>query len=48
MSRYPADTEPAAVDALVTGMHTGEFVALRDAVLAEHERRSDRLALVAA
>ncbi len=48
VSRYPADTEPAAVDALVTDMHTGEFVALHDAVLAERERRADRLALVAA
>jgi hypothetical protein len=50
VSRYPADSEPAAVDtdALVTDMHTGEFVALRDAVLAEHRRRGGKLALAAA
>jgi hypothetical protein len=50
VSRYPADSEPAPVDAdaLVTDMHTGEFVALRDAVIAEHQRRGGKLALAAA
>jgi hypothetical protein len=35
------------VDELVTDMHTGEFVALRDAVIAEHQRRSGELRLAA-
>jgi hypothetical protein len=52
--RFPTEAdhehEPAGapVDALVTDMHTGEFVALRDAVLAEHHRRTSDLRLAAA
>jgi len=46
--RFPAESEPAPVDELVTDMHTGEFAALRDAVIAEHHRRSGDLQLVAA
>jgi hypothetical protein len=52
--RFPAETEtalesgPAPVDALVTDMHTGEFAALRDAVIAEHRRRTGDRQLVAA
>jgi hypothetical protein len=46
--RFPAESEPAPVDELVTDMRTGEFAALRDAVIAEHERRSGDLQLVAA
>jgi hypothetical protein len=54
--RFPAEPEPelaadpaaAPVDALVTDMHTGEFAALRDAVIAEHQRRTGDLQLVAA
>ena len=46
--RFPAEPEAAPVDELVTDMHTGEFAALRDAVIAEHHRRTDRLALVSA
>ena len=40
--RYPAEPEAAPVDASVTDMHTQEFVALREAVIAEHERRIER------
>jgi hypothetical protein len=55
-SRFPAEPEsgpetvtaPAPVDALVTDMHTGEFVALRDAVFAEHQRRTGDRQLIAA
>jgi hypothetical protein len=50
--RFPAEPGPepeaAPVDALVTDMHTGEFAALRDAVIAEHQRRTGDLQLVAA
>lgn len=46
--RYPADDEPPAVDAVVTDMRTQEFVALREAVLAEDQRRSGVLELAAA
>jgi hypothetical protein len=45
--RFPAEAEPAAVDELVTDMHTGEFAALRDAVIAEHQRRTGDLQLIA-
>jgi hypothetical protein len=45
--RFPADTEPGAVDATVTDMHTGAFAALRDAVIAEHHRRTGDLQLAA-
>ena len=37
-----------AIDAVVTDMHTQEFVALREAVIAEHERRIGDLQLAAA
>jgi hypothetical protein len=46
--RFPAEAEPAAVDELVTDMHTGEFAALRDAVIAEHQRRTGDLQVIAA
>jgi hypothetical protein len=48
--RFPGEHEPALapVDELVTDMHTGEFVALREAVLAEHHRRTADRQLVAA
>ena len=46
--RFPREPEPAPVDELVTDMRTGEFAALRDAVIAEHERRTGDLQLVAA
>lgn len=46
--RYPAEPRRAPVDALVTDMHTGEFAALRDAVIAEHQRRTGDLQLAAA
>lgn len=46
--RFPAQPEPAPVDERVTDMRTGEFAALRDAVIAEHERRTGDLQLVAA
>ncbi|HXD67772.1 MAG TPA: hypothetical protein VNV17_24310 [Solirubrobacteraceae bacterium] len=52
--RFPAEPGPEAaveaapVDALVTDMHTGEFAALRDAVIAEHQRRTGDPRLVAA
>ena len=46
--RYPAEPEAAPVDAIVTDMQTQEFVALRDAVMAEHERRTGHLQLAAA
>jgi hypothetical protein len=54
--RFPAEPElehahepaGAPVDELVTDMHTGEFAALRDAVLAEHHRRTGDRRLVAA
>ncbi|HTU96720.1 MAG TPA: hypothetical protein VMF14_12825 [Solirubrobacteraceae bacterium] len=45
---FPAESEPAPVDELVTDMHTSEFVALRDAVIAEHHRRTGDLQLAAA
>src|ERR1700759_4394790 len=47
---FPAEHEPAGapVDELVTDMHTSEFVALRDAVIAEHHRRTGDVQLVAA
>lgn len=45
--RSPAQ-EPPAVAAAVTEMHTQEFVVLRDAVLAEHHRRTGELQLAAA
>jgi hypothetical protein len=32
----------------VTDMHTGEFAALRDAVIAEHQRRTGDLQVIAA
>ncbi len=58
VSRFPAEAETeaetavdpalAAVDAIVTDLHTGEFAALRDAVIAEHHRRTGDLQLVAA
>jgi hypothetical protein len=38
--RYPREPVRPVVDALVTDLHTGEFVALRDAVIAEHHRRT--------
>jgi hypothetical protein len=54
--RFPAEPgpeaaaalEPAPVDALVTDLHTGEFAALRDAVFAEHQRRTGDRQLIAA
>jgi hypothetical protein len=46
--RYPAEPAAAPVDAIVTDMHTQEFVALREAVIAEHERRTGDLQLAAA
>jgi hypothetical protein len=46
--RYRADDEPAPVDAIVGDMHTQEFVALREAVIAEHQRRTGELQLAAA
>ena len=53
VSRFPAEPgrgrgRGRPVDALVTDMHTGEFAALRDAVIAEHHRRTGDLQLVAA
>lgn len=39
--RYRART--GRVTPAVTDLHTGEFVALRDAVLAEHHRRTAEL-----
>jgi hypothetical protein len=46
--RLPEETEQAPVDELVTDLHTGEFAALRDAVIAEHHRRTGELELIAA
>jgi len=46
--RLPAEAGPAPVDDLVTDMHTGEFAALRDAVMAEHHRRTGEPQLAAA
>lgn len=46
--RYPGEPVQPAVDALVTDMHTGEFAARRDAVIAEHQRRTGDLQLAAA
>ena len=46
--RYPREPEAAPVEAIVTDMHTQEFVALREAVIAEHERRTGDLQLAAA
>ena len=41
--RYRSDTDPAPVDAIVSDLHTQEFVALRAAVIAEHQRRTGDL-----
>ena len=46
--RFPAEPAQAPVDALVTDMHTGEFAALRDVVIAEHHRRTGDLRFAAA
>ena len=46
--RYPAEPEAAPVDAIVTDVHTQELVALREAVIAEHEPRTGDLQLAAA
>lgn len=46
--RYPREPEAAPVEPIVTHMHTQEFVALREAVIAEHERRTGDLQLAAA
>lgn len=46
--RFHGEPEQAPVDELVTDMHTGEFAALRDAVIAEHHRRSSDVQLAAA
>src|ERR1700759_1033263 len=45
---FPAETEQAPADERLPDMHTGDFAALRDAVLAEHHRRTGDLQLVAA
>ena len=42
MWRYRSDTDPP-VDAIVSDLHTQEFVALRAAVIAEHQRRTGDL-----
>jgi hypothetical protein len=46
--RYPGHEEPPAVDAFVTDMRTHEFIALREAVIAEDQRRSGALEFAAA
>jgi len=37
-----------SISMLAADMHTGEFAALRDAVIAEHERRTGDVQVVAA
>jgi hypothetical protein len=46
--RFPDEVEQAPMDELVTDMRTGEFAALRDVVIAEHQRRTGDLQLAAA
>jgi hypothetical protein len=46
--RYRADEDAAPMDEIVSDMHTQEFVALREAVIAEHQRRTGDLQLAAA
>jgi hypothetical protein len=46
--RFPDEVEQAPMDELVTDMRTGEFAALHDVVIAEHQRRTGDLQLAAA